>query len=106
MNADSSRSHAVLMLKLTVSGGPKILNGMLYLVDLAGSERIKKSGVEGLGFDEACAINQSLTVLGRCIEKLANKKSKEKPPFRESKLTRLLQNAFGGNSKTSLIVCV
>jgi len=105
MNADSSRSHAVLMLKVKVTGGVRTLNGMLYLVDLAGSERVKKSGVEGAAFDEAKAINQSLTTLGRCIEVLASNK-KEKPPFRESKLTRLLSNAIGGGAKTTLVVCV
>ena len=105
MNADSSRSHAVLMLGIKVVGGPRTLMGKLYLVDLAGSERVKKSGVEGSAFDEAKAINQSLTTLGRCIEILASNK-KERPPFRESKLTRLLSNAIGGGAKTCLIVCV
>ena len=105
MNADSSRSHAVLILKIKCTGGVRTLNGMLYLVDLAGSERVKKSGVEGAAFDEAKAINQSLTTLGRCIEVLASNK-KEKPPFRETKLTRLLSNAIGGAAKTTLVVCV
>ena len=105
MNADSSRSHGVLMLKIKCTGGVRTLNGQLYLVDLAGSERVKKSGVEGAAFDEAKAINQSLTTLGRCIEVLASNK-KEKPPFRESKLTRLLSNAIGGAAKTTLVVCV
>ncbi|KAL1520241.1 hypothetical protein AB1Y20_023711 [Prymnesium parvum] len=105
MNADSSRSHACLMLSIKCTGGPRTLIGKLYLVDLAGSERVKKSGVEGSAFDEAKAINQSLTTLGRCIEILASGK-KERPPFRESKLTRLLSNAIGGGAKTTLIVCV
>ena len=97
MNAESSRSHAVLLLRVKCTGGARTLNGLLYLCDLAGSERVKKSGVEGAGFDEAKAINQSLTTLGRCIEVLASSK-KEKPPFRESKLTRLLSNAIGAAS--------
>ena len=105
MNSESSRSHAVLILRVKCTGGVRTLNGMLYLYDLAGSERVKKSGVEGAAFDEAKAINQSLTTLGRCIEVLASNK-KEKPPFRESKLTRLLSNAIGGAAKTTLIVCV
>ena len=105
MNADSSRSHAALMLSITCTGGPRTLMGKLFLVDLAGSERIKKSGVEGAALDEAKAINLSLTTLGRCIEILSSGK-KEKPPFRESKLTRLLSNAIGGAAKTTLIVCV
>ena len=83
MNADSSRSHAVLILRIRCAGGVRTLNGMLYLVDLAGSERVKKSGVEGAAFDEAKAINRSLTTLGRTIEVLASNK-KEKPRFRES----------------------
>ena len=105
MNADSSRSHAALMISIKVTGGNRTLNGKLYLVDLAGSERVKKSGVEGAALDEAKAINLSLTTLGRCIEILSSGK-KEKPPFRESKLTRLLSNAIGGSAKTTLIVCV
>jgi len=104
MNSASSRSHAALIVKIVTTGGTRTLNGMLYLVDLAGSERVKKSGVEGAAFDEAKAINQSLTTLGRCIEVLASNK-KEKPPFRESKLTRLLSNAIGGGAKTTLIIC-
>ena len=104
MNSASSRSHAALIVRVTTSGGTRTLNGMLYLVDLAGSERVKKSGVEGAAFDEAKAINQSLTTLGRCIEVLASNK-KEKPPFRESKLTRLLSNAIGGGAKTTLVIC-
>jgi len=104
MNSQSSRSHAALIVRITTTGGVRTLNGMLYLVDLAGSERVKKSGVEGAAFDEAKAINQSLTTLGRCIEVLASNK-KEKPPFRESKLTRLLSNAIGGGAKTTLVVC-
>ena len=104
MNSASSRSHAALIVKVTCSGGTRTLSGMLYLVDLAGSERVKKSGVEGAAFDEAKAINQSLTTLGRCIEVLASNK-KEKPPFRESKLTRLLSNAIGGGAKTTLVIC-
>ena len=104
MNSASSRSHAAVIARVTVTGGVRTLNGQLYLVDLAGSERVKKSGVEGAALDEAKAINQSLTTLGRCIEVLASGK-KEKPPFREQKLTRLLSNAIGGGAKTTLVIC-
>ena len=65
----------------------------------------RQSGVEGAALDEAKAINLSLTTLGRCIEILSSGK-KERPPFRDSKLTRLLSNAIGGAAKTTLIVCV
>ncbi|KAJ1626658.1 P-loop containing nucleoside triphosphate hydrolase protein [Pavlovales sp. CCMP2436] len=106
MNQDSSRSHAVLQMHISRRGGTRTLLGKLYLVDLAGSERVKKSGVEGAAMDEAIAINQSLTILGRCIEAMARGKKGERPPFRESKLTRLLSNAIGGTAKTTLIVCV
>lgn len=63
MNADSSRSHAVLIVNVRVSGGLKTLNGKLYLVDLAGSERVKKTGIEGVVLKEAKYINLSLHFL-------------------------------------------
>ena len=64
---------------------------------LAGSERVKKSEVSGRAFDEACFINNSLTCLGRCIAALAAQgKGGVRPPFRETKLPRLLSSAFGG----------
>jgi len=107
MNAESSRSHAMFILTLVRSGGPSMMTNtsQLFLVDLAGSERIKKSGVTNEGKDEAISINASLTTLGRCIQAMANKKGGIKPPFRESKLTRLLQTALSGGGRTSLIVC-
>jgi len=107
MNAQSSRSHAMYILNVERSGGPEMtLNkSSLFLVDLAGSERIKKSGVENAGRDEAISINKSLTALGRCITAMADRRGKTAPPFRESKLTRLLQTALSGGGRTSLIVC-
>jgi kinesin family member 5 len=75
----------------------------LYLVDLAGSERIKKSHVSGERVDEAIAINSSLTTLGKCIIALSEKKVSH-IPFRESKLTKILKDALGGNCKTALII--
>ncbi|KAG8464527.1 hypothetical protein KFE25_009895 [Diacronema lutheri] len=107
MNAESSRSHAMYMLTVVRSGGPScvVSTSSLFLVDLAGSERVKKSGVENTGMDEAISINVSLTALGRCIYAMADKRGKIKPPFRESKLTRLLQTALSGGGRTSLIVC-
>lgn len=101
MNEESSRSHAVLMAKIKVGNTA----AKLFLVDLAGSERVGKSGVTGQGLDEAKAINLSLSALGNCIKALIDK-SNPHVPFRSSKLTRLLQDSLGGNSRTSLIVAV
>merc|ERR1711965_536910 len=96
MNSASSRSHAVLILKILCTGGVRTLNGMLYLVDLAGSERIKKSGVEGAAFDEAKAINQSLTTLGRCIEVLASDPAHSLTHSPIHALTHPLAHSFAG----------
>ena len=106
MNDASSRSHSVLLLDVTTRAGSRILRGKLHLVDLAGSERVKKSEVTGQAFDEAIAINNSLTTLGRCVQALAAGPKGGRPPFRETKLTRLLSGAFGGRANTVLIVCV
>ena len=106
MNDSSSRSHSVLLLDVTTRAGAKILKGKLHLVDLAGSERVKKSEVQGQAFDEAVAINNSLTTLGRCVQALAAGPKGGKPPFRDTKLTRLLSSAFGGRANTVLLVCV
>ncbi|CAK90171.1 unnamed protein product (macronuclear) [Paramecium tetraurelia] len=126
LNAHSSRSHSMLVIKvdkrqskqhsrsMTISKKPKtdesILQsgncvGTLYLVDLAGSERIKKSRATGDRLSEARSINYSLTALGKCIHALTGPKSTF-VPFRDSKLTRILQDALGGNCKTALIVNV
>lgn len=118
MNAHSSRSHAIFTLQVCVV--PKAAEGaegnsaalgtrgmrksVLRFVDLAGSERVGKSGVTGENFDEARAINLSLSTLGKVIEALAENHSHK--PFRDSKLTHLLQNSLGGNCKTLLLACV
>ena len=80
----------------------------LFLVDLAGSERVKKSGATDSRLDEAKKINFSLSCLGNCIHALSERKKGGigHVPFRDSKLTRLLQDSLGGNSKTSMIVCI
>jgi len=80
-------------------------NSLLFLVDLAGSERIKKTGSYGVRLEEAKKINFSLLVLGNCIQALTDSKSTH-VNYRDSKLTRLLQDSLGGNAKTSLIVTV
>ncbi len=76
----------------------------LNLVDLAGSERNSKSQASGQALREGCAINKSLSNLSKVISILASGKEKQIVPFRDSILTRLLQNALGGNSKT-LMIC-
>ncbi|KAK3278299.1 hypothetical protein CYMTET_13751 [Cymbomonas tetramitiformis] len=77
--------------------------GKLTVVDLAGSERVKRSGVSGQQLKEAANINTSLLAFGNVVQALADKK--KFIPFRDSKLTRILQDSIGGNSKTSLLVC-
>lgn len=78
--------------------------GKLNLVDLAGSEKISKSGVEGARMTEAVNINISLSCLGKVIHSLKNKNSHI--PYRDSKLTYLLQESLGGDSKTLMVVQV
>ena len=77
--------------------------GRLYLVDLAGSEKIDKTGAKGQTLEEAKKINLSLTTLGMVITALTDK-SKKHIPYRESKLTRILSESLGGNSKTCLVI--
>ena len=105
MNEHSSRSHSIFILTINQTnkndGSSKI--GKLYLVDLAGSEKISKTGATGHTLEEAKIINKSLTTLGRVINNLTDGKSTH-VPYRESKLTRVLQESLGGNSKTCLII--
>ena len=77
--------------------------GKLYMVDLAGSEKIGKTGAVGQTLEEAKSINKSLTTLGKVIVALTDKKATH-IPYRESKLTRILSESLGGNSKTCLII--
>ena len=77
--------------------------GKLFLVDLAGSEKVGKTGASGQTLEEAKSINKSLTTLGKVIVALTDKKATH-IPYRESKLTRILTESLGGNSKTCLIV--
>lgn len=107
MNATSSRAHTVVTVVLTsktVKDGQKMTKtSEINLVDLAGSERAGSTGATGDTLKEGAKINQSLSALGNVISALADGK---KAPFRDSKLTMLLQNALGGNSKTIMIAAV
>ncbi|KAG1360742.1 kinesin-like protein KIN-UB [Cocos nucifera] len=129
LNTESSRSHAILMVhvKRSVKGRhdaepglptengnasrlvsslrpPIVRKSKLVVVDLAGSERIDKSGSEGHTLEEAKSINLSLSALGKCINALAE--NSPHVPFRDSKLTRLLRDSFGGTARTSLVVTI
>ncbi|EXJ96351.1 kinesin family member 11 [Capronia coronata CBS 617.96] len=105
----SSRSHTVFtittyMKKPSETGEDYICSGKLNLVDLAGSENIQRSGAENKRAAEAGLINKSLLTLGRVINALVDKGSHI--PYRESKLTRLLQDSLGGRTKTCIIATV
>ncbi|XP_019172630.1 PREDICTED: kinesin-like protein KIN-UA isoform X2 [Ipomoea nil] len=125
LNTESSRSHAILMVhvKRSVKGRdsalstehgtshlaktfkqPVVRRSKLVVVDLAGSERISKSGSEAHTLEEAKSINLSLTALGKCINALAENSTHV--PVRDSKLTRLLRDSFGGTARTSLVITI
>ncbi|EED87058.1 predicted protein [Thalassiosira pseudonana CCMP1335] len=105
-NSESSRSHLLFTIHFDVSSTTREgvdRNGVLHIIDLAGSERLNKSGSHGALLTEAQHINKSLSALSLVIEKLQAKS--EHIPFRDSKLTYLLRNSLGGDSKTLAIVC-
>jgi len=112
MNAESSRSHAVVILKMERTEPPtkkkkgRKLAGKLNLVDLAGSERVVKSGATGESLKEAIAINQSLSMLGNVINALTDARSSAHIPYRSSKLTYLLEESLGGNSHTVMLAAM
>uniref|UniRef100_A0AAX7VEP3 Kinesin-like protein n=1 Tax=Astatotilapia calliptera TaxID=8154 RepID=A0AAX7VEP3_ASTCA len=106
MNEHSSRSHAIFTITIEcsekgVDGNQHVRMGKLHLVDLAGSERQGKTGATGQRLKEATKINLSLSTLGNVISALVDGKSTH-VPYRNSKLTRLLQDSLGGNSKTMM----
>jgi kinesin family protein C2/C3 len=105
MNEHSSRSHMVLSVDVYSGLEDSQKNkGTLYLVDLAGSERVRKSNVQGDQLKEAGYINKSLSALGNVMEALDRKASHV--PYRDSKLTYLLQDSLGGNSRTMMVVAI
>ncbi|KAH1082334.1 hypothetical protein J1N35_022095 [Gossypium stocksii] len=125
MNNQSSRSHAIFTITLeqmhktqsisAVNNTPdedmseEYLSAKLHLVDLAGSERAKRTGSDGLRLKEGIHINRGLLALGNVISALGNEKKRKEGmhvPYRDSKLTRLLQDSLGGNSKTVMIACI
>jgi kinesin family member 5 len=105
MNSVSSRSHSIFSLTITQTSLVDLSakTGKLYLVDLAGSEKVGKTKAAGKRLEEAKNINKSLTMLGLVIAALTDPKAAH-IPYRDSKLTRILQDSLGGNSKTALIV--
>lgn len=103
MNEHSSRSHAIFMIKIEMCDldTNKVKVGKLNLIDLAGSERQSKTGATAERLKEASKINRALSSLGNVISALAE--NSPHIPYRDSKLTRLLQDSLGGNSKTIMI---
>jgi hypothetical protein len=105
LNARSSRSHCIVRLQSTaVSGDGQLVKQCFTFVDLAGSERTGKSGVEGQRMSEAMGINNSLTVLGRCMRAVGGDKTHV--PWREAALCQLLRTSFEGKSSTHTAVVV
>ena len=103
MNDQSSRSHSLFTVYLEIEekgsdGNERIKSGKLNLVDLAGSERVGKTNATGQTFDEGKKINLSLTALGSVIDALSS--NRKHIPYKDSKLTRLLADSLGGNTKT------
>ncbi|XP_067287253.1 kinesin-like protein KIF17 [Pseudorasbora parva] len=110
MNKDSSRSHSIFTIHLEIcntdgAGEEHLRAGKLNLVDLAGSERQSKTGATGDRLQEATKINLSLSALGNVISALVDGRSKH-VPYRDSKLTRLLQDSLGGNTRTLMVACL
>ncbi len=126
MNLQSSRSHAIFTLhvkqtrpiKLFINERDSVINkksetdfetlvAKFHFVDLAGSERLKRTGATGRRAKEGICINRGLLALGNVISALGDKEKRGcHVPYRDSKLTRLLQDSLGGNSRTLMIACV
>ncbi|GMF42515.1 unnamed protein product [Phytophthora fragariaefolia] len=116
MNTYSSRSHAICTLTMeqhdvsAPEGGTETRLSKFHLVDLAGSERVRRTNAEGARFKEGVNINRGLLALGNVINALCDRSRTSSVvahvPYRDSKLTRLLQDSLGGNSKTLMIACI
>lgn len=114
LNSSSSRAHTIISIELRQidksSEKPIGKHSVIYLVDLAGSERVGKSDTKAPDrLKESCAINKSLSALGKVISTLAERETSKKNvviPYRDAVLTRILQNALGGNSRTLMICAV
>ncbi|XP_057773194.1 kinesin-like protein KIN-4C [Salvia miltiorrhiza] len=119
MNSQSSRSHAIFTISMEQRRrtnalaeddvGDDVLIAKLHLVDLAGSERAKRTGADGSRLLEGIHINKGLLALGNVISALGDDKKRKEGghvPYRDSKLTRILQDSLGGNCKTIMIACV
>lgn len=106
MNTESSRSHAIctLYMEQDTSKNTKLVS-KLHLVDLAGSERVKKANTSDKKLKQGIFINKGLLALGNVIKALTSKANRH-VPYRDSKLTRILQDSLGGNSLTMMIACV
>ncbi|XP_070964158.1 kinesin heavy chain-like isoform X1 [Oncorhynchus clarkii lewisi] len=106
MNEHSSRSHSIFLINIKQehTETEQKLCGKLYLVDLAGSEKVSKTGAAGAVLDEAKNINKSLSALGNVISALAEG-TKTHVPYRDSKMTRILQDSLGGNCRTTMFIC-
>ncbi|KAM7536020.1 hypothetical protein Aperf_G00000093015 [Anoplocephala perfoliata] len=110
MNAQSSRSHAILTLHISqrkqIEGESRVdlISSKFHFVDLAGSERLGRTGAEGERAKEGIKINYGLLALGNVINALSE--NQKHVPYRDSKLTRLLCDSLGGNSRTVLIACI
>ncbi|CAD8044040.1 unnamed protein product [Paramecium primaurelia] len=111
MNDTSSRSHAVFIITVEqieeTPEGKRARVGKLNLVDLAGSERVRVTGATGIRLEESKKINQSLSALGNVIAALTElKQPKSHIPYRDSKITRLLEDSLGGNCKTTFMAMI
>ncbi|KOO28234.1 kinesin-like protein kif17-like protein [Chrysochromulina tobinii] len=115
MNAESSRSHAIVIIRVEQeiefyagSSQKKRVFAKMCLVDLAGSERAKKSGAQDETLQEAIAINQSLSALGNVINALTDPRASKAQvvPYRASKLTQILEQSLGGNANTAMLATI